>query len=155
MKKPLDIQLVVTGAAPSTMLVVARVGSPAAPIDPRAIVGSVEAGAAGPDWPTFQNNPPFSELVVAYMKGNAGPAPDALRGERVEAGERFFVVDGRAGTDDVPPHDVVGAYETDAFGAPIGATFRLNPNYRFMDARGRASSLFEEEGLAAALGSLG
>ncbi len=154
MNKPLDIELVVTGSGPSTMLVVARVGPPDAPIDPRTIIGSVSADAQGPDWSTFENNPPFSEWLRTYLMGNAGSLPEALRGEHVEPGERFFVVDSRAGGDEVAPHDVVGAYETDEKGAPIGATFRLNPNYRFMDRHGRASSLLEEEGLASALRAL-
>lgn len=154
MNKPLDIELVMTGASSSTMLVVARVGPPDAPIDPRTIIGSVKSDEHGPDWSTFENNPPFSEWIRTYLQGDKGTPPEAIAGGRVQPGERFFVVDARAGGDEVAPHDVVGAYETDTSGAAVGATFRLNPNYRFIDLHGRMSSLLEEESLVTALRNL-
>jgi hypothetical protein len=155
MKNSFEVEMVVLSEDPGKLFVVVRTRPSNEPIPNAAIVGAAMLGEAGPDWRTFVPNPAFVEIVRAYLSGQTGSAPEALR-QRVEPGEHFFVVDGRCSTreGDAPPEDIIGAYETDATGKPIASTFRLSPNHRLVDEQGRLSSLFDDEALLRALEAL-
>lgn len=124
-------------------------------IEPERIIGSLASKNDHPDWSTFRRNATFVDFVVRYFKGELGSAPKGIEAARVDPGERFFVIDGR--TEDpggeVPPHDIVGAYETDADGRPILESFVMNANHQLVTPDGPTSSLLANDDLVSRLPS--
>ncbi len=147
MKPPIQIIQASVQGKPATLVVLSP--APEKGVEPAQILGTVDLAGGAPAWDTFRPNQPFLELLGKYLRGELGVDLGDLVSARVEPGENFFVIDPRTPDPggDVPPEDIVGAYETDEGGRPVLSTFRANPGYRVIDRTGAPSALLAERPL--------
>jgi len=131
-------------------LLAVHAGGPPAPLLPRAIVGQTEQDAGGrPDWASFRPGASFLEHFGRFMRGELTERPAILERARTRPGEYLYVIDPRVGSveGDVPFAEIVGWYQTDRSGAPIGASFERNQDHRLVRADGTVSGVLREESL--------
>ena len=119
-----------------------------------AIVGYFkESSGADPVWASFVTNPPFIAFFTGYMKGAAAIRPDILDKAKVAPGEYVYVFDRRTPTpqEDVPFHDIIGWYTSDAAGAASAPSFSYNVKHRMVLADGTLSSIVSDPDVHAAV----
>ena len=120
----------------------------------QAIVGCFkEMLGDGPVWASFATNPPFIAFFTRYMKGEAAVRPRILDQARVTPGEFVYVFDRRTPTPqgDVPFHDIVGWYTSDAAGAASAPSFAYNVKHTMVLPDGTLSSIVSDPDVHAAV----
>jgi hypothetical protein len=119
-----------------------------------AIVGHFrQMSGKEPDWSSFAANPPFIAFFTRFMKGEAAVRPAILEKARVAPGEYVYVIDRRTRTPqgDVPFHDIIGWYSSDAAGAASAPSFAYNVKHRIVLPDGTFSSIVSDPDVHAAV----
>jgi hypothetical protein len=112
-----------------------------------ALVGTVELDGQGPDWRTFEPMSGILDLYARFMRGGETVKPDILAQARAKPGDYIYVIDGRVSdpAGQVPFHDIIGWYRSDASGRPIADTFEYNADHKMVSSAGFSSLLSEPQ----------
>jgi hypothetical protein len=122
-------------------------------IPAHAIVGEFRDAGREPNWKAFSRNVSFVEFFTRYMRGGLTIRPAILDAAKVVAGEYVYVIDRRTAdpTGDVPFHDIIGWYESNAQGRPVPESFVYNADHKIGLEDGTLSSILSDSNVHAAV----
>ncbi len=100
-------------------------------------------------WSGFLLFAPFEEFLGTFYRAELDIVPKAFEYSMADPGEAIIVIDEWVEDvyGDVAPCDIVGAYNTDSEGVPVGVTFTRNPNHQLVTSDGTFSALLSDERL--------
>ena len=157
MDRPLvPVDLLSPSQAPGALALVALRGPrPRTDVPPTALVGSVAMHNGRPEWDSFEMSEQFRKNFAAYMRGELTHKPPILTEAKVAPGAHVYVIDGRVANPkgDVPFHEIIGWYPSDAHGRPVAQRFEHNAEHRFLSDQGFTSMVKDPNFVAWAFGA--